>query len=112
MDDGDWLFHSFDIFIAYIEWEGGGKSRPVLVLEKQDKSVNVFKITTQYENKSDAIRSQYFKILDWQFSGLAKQSYVDTNSIQLVPLSAFHDKSPIGRLSEADTRRLTEFLRN
>jgi hypothetical protein len=43
--------------------------------------VDVYQITIQYENKSEAIQSLYFKINDWAQAGLDKQSYVDTIEI-------------------------------
>jgi hypothetical protein len=100
----------FDIFIAYIFWGSGGKKRPVLILEQQPTVVYVFNITTQYENKSDTVRSKYFKINDWQQAGLDKPSYVDTNSVLDLPLVALDGKTAIGRLTESDKRKLIEFL--
>ena len=100
----------FDIFIAYISWGNEGKKRPVLILEQQTTVVNVFNITTQYENKSDAIRSKYFKITDWKQAGLDKQSYVDTNIVRDLPPTAFDGKSAIGKLSESDMKKFLEFL--
>ena len=100
----------FDIFIAYISWSYGGKMRPVLVLDQQDTVVFVFSITTQYENKSETVRSKYFKINDWQYAGLERQSYVDTNAVRDLPPAALEGKSKIGKLSETDTKNLVEFL--
>ena len=54
----------FDIFIAYVSWGSGGKKRPVLILAQMAGGITVFNITTQYDDKSDAIRSKYFT--DWQ----------------------------------------------
>ena len=55
---------AFDVFITYVSWGDGGKMRPVLILGQQESIVYVFSITTQYENKSEAIRAGYFKIHD------------------------------------------------
>jgi len=63
----------FDIFVAYIEWGEGGKIRPILIIERQEKIITVFNITTQYEHKSEIIRNKYFKINDWKQAGLEKQ---------------------------------------
>ena len=73
---------TFDIFIAYVSWSDGGKLRPVLVIEQQEDMLSVFNITTQYEGKSDVIRSKYFKITDWNQAGLNKPSYIDTGIIR------------------------------
>ena len=100
----------FDIYITYISWGERGKKRPVLILEKQKTIVSVFNITTQYENKNEAIRAKYFKINDWQQAGLTKQSYVDTHTIRDLPVAALMGKSEIGRLTESDVQKLIEFL--
>ena len=100
----------FDIFITYVSWGDSGKNRPVLVIELKETIVSVFNITTQYKNKNDNIRSNYFKINDWSQAGLFKQSYIDTNIIRDIPISAFDGKAEIGRLTENDISRLIEFL--
>lgn len=100
----------FDIFIAYVSWGNSGKHRPVLIIEQQVKTMSVFNITTQYENKNKTIRNKYFKIIDWQQAGLNQQSYVDTNTLRDLPKIAWKDKIVIGRLTESDIRRLFEFL--
>jgi len=102
--------NQFDIFIAYISWGSDGKNRPVLVLLTNDNNIYVYPITTQYENKSESIREQYFKINDWIQSGLSKQSYVDTGTLIKLPVSVLKNKTPIGRLSIADKQKLLEFL--
>ena len=101
---------TFDIYIAFVSWGDGGKMRPVLILEQEEALVFVFNITTQYENKSKAIRDKYFKINDWQQAGLEKQSYVDTNIIRELPSAIFDCKLEIGRLSSADEQGLIEFI--
>ena len=100
----------FDIFIAYVSWGGSGKSRPVLIIEQQEAIVSAFKITTQYESKSEAIREKYFVINDWQKAGLDRSSYVDTNEILDIPAKVFAGKVEIGRLTAADEHRLIEFI--
>jgi len=100
----------FDIFIAYISWDGGGKHRPVLVLALGDSQTLALPITSQYENKSDAIKAKYFKIVDWQESGLDKQSYIDTGTLLSFPASVVRKKTPVGRLSVQDKQRLIVFL--
>jgi hypothetical protein len=106
----EWVMNIFDIFIAYISWGSEGKKRPVLILEQQSTVINVFNITTQYGNKSDLIRSKYFKINDWQEAGLDKQSYVDTNVVRGLPPSALAGKTAIGKLTESDVQKFLEFL--
>lgn len=99
-----------DIFIAYMSWDGGGKDRPVLVFVVNADTVNVYQITTKYEDKSENIRSQYFKINDWAQAGLNQQSYVDTGTLIELSMTAFKSKTPIGELTENDKLRLLEFF--
>jgi len=100
----------FEIFITSISWETGSKNRPVLVILLNDESIFVYPITTQYENKSEAIRSQYFRINDWIQAGLDKQSYIDTGTLLILPLAVIKNKNPIGKLTIADKQKLLEFL--
>ena len=100
----------FDIFIMYISWGGDGKNRPVLVLILDDEVVDIYQITTKYEEKSEAIRETHFKIADWVQAGLEKQSYIDTGTLISLPIAALKNKSPIGELTENDKLRLLEFL--
>ena len=100
----------FDIYIAFVSWGSSGKRRPVLILEESAVGVTVFIITTQYKNKSEAIRAKYFVINDWQQAGLDSQSYVDTNNTITLPLTAIDSNSPIGKLSSTDEMRLLEFI--
>ena len=100
----------FDIYIAFVSWGSGGKSRPVLILEQSVSNVTVFSITTQYNSKSEAIRAKYFAINDWQQAGLDSQSYVDTNNTITLPLTAIDSNYQVGKLSLADEIRLIEFI--
>ena len=100
----------YDIFITYISWGDSGKWRPVLILEHQETVVHVFNITTQYDNKSETVRHKYFKIKDWQQAGLSKQSYIDTNIIRDVPVSALEGSPRIGKLSKRDVQDFIVFL--
>ena len=100
----------FDIYIAFISWGSDGKNRPVLVLEESAGNVTVFTITTQYKNKSVAIRAKYFIINDWQQAGLDSQSYIDTNNTVTLPITAVNTNNPIGKLSASDEIRLIEFI--
>jgi len=102
--------NTFDIFLTYVSWGDSGKTRPVLVLEQNGAVVSVLNITTQYENKSEAVRSKYFKINDWKQAGLDRQSYADTNVIRDLPLVALDGKAAIGRLTNADVHRLLDFI--
>jgi len=100
----------FDIFIAHISWGDGGKNRPVLAFILSDDTVDVYQITTKYEEKSEPIQAQYFKLDDWIQAGLAIQSYIDTGTLITLTMTTFSNKSAIGRLTENDKRRFLEFL--
>lgn len=100
----------FDIFIAYISWGDAGKARPVLVFNQNDDRVSVLTITTQYESKSEFVRTKYFKINEWQQASLERPSYIDTGSMFELPKTVFDAKTPIGRLTVNDKIRLLGFL--
>jgi len=106
------LIKPFDIYITYITWGVNGKNRPVLVVITNNDSVDVYKITTKYDDKSESIRSQYFKINDWTQSGLEMQSYVDTGTLISLSKETFKSKSKIGELTINDKIRLLEFFNN
>jgi len=100
----------FEIFIVYISWGIGGKSRPVLAFLLNDDKISVYPITSQYDDKSTAIRARYFKINEWSQAGLDKQSYVDTGILINLPVAVVDAKKTIGELSAKDKHRLLEFL--
>jgi len=100
----------FELFITYVSWGSGGKNRPVLVLLLSEDTISVFPVTTQYENKSESIKSRYFKINDWLQAGLDKQSYIDTGILLSFPISVIKNKKPIGKLTISDKKRLLAFL--
>ena len=100
----------FDIYITYVSWGSGGKRRPVLILAENMDHVIVFKITTQFEGKSESIQAKYFTINEWRQAGLSKQSYIDTNNTITLPHVAVDNMNPIGKLSVTDERRLIEFI--
>jgi hypothetical protein len=95
----------YDLHIAYVSWGGDGKRRPVLVLSSDQREAAVFQITSQYNNKSVVIQSQYIPIEDWVQAGLAKQSYIDIGRIIDLPLSTIQP-APIGNLSKNDLLKL------
>jgi len=99
-----------DIFITYVSWENDGKIRPVLVFIINENDIDIYQITTQYNNKSETIRGQYFKIDDWTQAGLDRQSYIDTGTLITLPLSTFKNQKSIGHLTESDKIRFLNFL--
>jgi hypothetical protein len=109
---GKWLMKPFDIFIAYISWGESGKNRPVLAFILSEDTVDVYKITTKYDSKSETIRANYFKINDWTQAGLGAQSYVDLGTLITLEMATFEGKTPIGNLTESDKQRFLDFLDN
>jgi hypothetical protein len=99
----------YDLHIAFIKWGSDGKSRPVVILSLSSEIVTVLSITSQYENKGDAIRAKYLPIMDWQYAGLRKQSYIDIASRNALPIMLLHSPK-IGRLSQRDILLLIEAL--
>ena len=99
----------YSLHIAYVSWDGDGKRRPVLVLSSDQKEVAVFQITSQYNNKSAVIQSQYIPIDDWAQAGLTKQSYIDIGRIIDLPISVIQPL-PIGNLSKNDLRKLLDAM--
>jgi len=106
------MMKPFDIFISYIAWGTGGKARPVMMYASSAEYVIIYPITTQYVNKSEAIKAKYFKINDWMQAGLDKQSYIDTGTSFKQLASLYNNVKPIGRLTETDKKRLLEFLKH
>ena len=99
-----------EIYIAYISWDNGGKRRPVVFLAKDDGYAEVLRITSQFANKSEAVKAQYLEITDWKQAGLSKLSYIDTIETVEVPLAMISLPIPIGKLTENDKKRLLETL--
>ena len=100
----------FDVFIAHISWGEYGKRRPVLVYALDENHVRLYPITTQYDNKSPAIKAKYFTIHDLSCAGLVKPSYIDTGTRLKQPVSILNNIEPIGKLSNNDKLRLIQFL--
>ncbi|MCL2873839.1 MAG: type II toxin-antitoxin system PemK/MazF family toxin [Defluviitaleaceae bacterium] len=99
----------YDIHIAYVSWGDDGKRRPILVLSSDQKEVAVFQITSQYDNKSAAIKSQLIPIDEWAQAGLAKQSYIDIGRIVELPITAIQPMR-VGSLSKDDLRKLIDAM--
>jgi hypothetical protein len=100
----------FEIYIAYVSWVSGGKSRPVLALLSDGDKISAYPITSRYAGKSETVRAKYFKINGWSQLGLDRQSYVDTGTLISFPAAVIDGKKPIGEMSAEDKRRLLDFL--
>jgi hypothetical protein len=102
-----------DIATAYLAYTdgSGGKRRPLLIVDTDREYYSIFKITSQYEQKSPAIKANYFEIKDWKSAGLFKASYIDTLTLVKLPKAIYRDKPKmIGELQQADIKALNRFL--
>lgn len=103
-----------DIYIANVPFdEGTGeKIRPALVIEVDREQVMVFKVTSQYRNKSVQIKRLYYPIKEWQQAGLKKQSYVDIHRLYRLSKKWIFSHQPIGKLTDIDRLALFNFIKN
>ncbi|MFS1663449.1 hypothetical protein [Streptococcus sp. zg-JUN1979] len=87
----------------------GSKTRPVVVVKLNGEKITFYKITSQFENKSEYIKSKYYEIKDWLRAGLTKPSWVDT--IQSITVNENEiEIRVVGRFSNRDILGLREFL--
>ncbi|EHN58634.1 hypothetical protein [Oenococcus kitaharae] len=95
------------LYVSFVE-TNGGKSRPVLIRRVSEQTVEAFKITSKYQNKSAYIKQQYYPIQDWQSAGLKKPSWVDLGNIYRFPKAGLNFKE-IGHLSKLDQNNIADF---
>ena len=102
-----------DIYIANVPFDEGtgSKVRPALVIEVGKERVMVFKVTSQYQNKSTQIKKLYYPIKEWQQAGLKKQSYVDIHKLYDLSKKWVFSKQPIGKLTNLDRLALFNFIK-
>ncbi|MGQ4572562.1 type II toxin-antitoxin system PemK/MazF family toxin [Leuconostoc pseudomesenteroides] len=100
-----------DVIIAFVSFvEGtGGKSRPVLVQTADESSISGLGLTSQYTNKSQHIKKQYYKIKDWQAAGLKKPTWIDIERTVRLPKHRVQ-VSAIGKLTDRDIEGLVSFI--
>ncbi|MDG9734289.1 hypothetical protein [Leuconostoc pseudomesenteroides] len=98
--------------LAYDEGrEAGSKVRPAFVVKYDNQKIAYYKITSQFNNKSDYFQNKYFEIKDWVYAGLKKPSWIDTFKICRVDEQYVVIKFA-GYLSANDEARFVEFLSN
>lgn len=95
------------LYVSYVE-TNGGKSRPVLIRKVSAQTVEAYKITSKYKNKSDYIKQQYYPIKEWQAAGLRKPSWVDIGNLYRFPKRGLTFKG-IGHLSKRDQNEIADF---
>lgn len=102
-----------DLYWAYVGFTdiAEGKTRPVLYIRQTKKDYIVFRLSSQYDNKSEFIQSKYIEIIDWKSVGLSRKSWIDTVQTYHLPI----DKTKltyIGKLSKTDFERLINYLKD
>lgn len=86
-----------------------GKKRPIIIQYADEHTIQFLSITSKYENKSDAIKKQYYPIQEWQEIGLSKKSWIDICSLREVEREYF-SLEVIGELTTLDIKGLTNFI--
>lgn len=101
-----------DIYIADVPFDEGtgSKVRPALVIEVGSEKVVVFKVTSQYKNKSEKIKKMYYPIKEWEKAGLKKESCVDTHKLYRLAKRWIFSRKPIGKLTAIDRLGIFEFI--
>ncbi|HFI0302710.1 TPA: hypothetical protein ACGO1N_002403 [Streptococcus suis] len=89
----------------------GSKIRPGVVIKFNNEIIRTYRLTSQYENKSEYIKSRYLEIIDWAKAKLKKPSWIDTIQYYDIENKGFNIKI-IGKLSDRDVARLKEFIRD
>ncbi|MGT2807574.1 hypothetical protein DIX60_06215 [Streptococcus iniae] len=87
----------------------GSKVRPAIVVKFNNEVIRTYRLTTQYESKSDYIKSQYLEVIDWAKANLKRRSWIDTIKYYDLDKDSFNINI-IGKLSDRDIDRLKEFL--
>ena len=68
---------------------------------------------SQYKDKSDYIKLQYYPIRDWRQAGLQKSPYIDIRSTMSFDFREILSSGKyIGQLSHTDVIELTKFIQN
>ncbi|MDV5987546.1 type II toxin-antitoxin system PemK/MazF family toxin [Streptococcus canis] len=103
----------YSVLVSRVKYSdgAGSKVRPAIVVKFNNEMIRTYRVTTQYENKSDYIKSQYLEIIDWVQANLKRQSWIDTVKYYNVSNDEFNIKI-IGKLSNRDIERLKDFLKN
>lgn len=105
--------NSLDIFIVDLAYRGeikGHKTRPVLIVAVGSNVIFAYKITSQYEQKSDRVKQKYYPIKYWQEAHLKKPSYVDIITAAELDFEDLKGKKRIGMLSDEDARGLFDMI--
>lgn len=94
--------------------DGKGKVRYTVEIGQLSLGVVLLdSITSQYHNKSDYIKRQYYPIKDWLQAGLSKPSYIDIKSTRQYNFAEILKYGThTGQLTLRDVQDLAEFIRS
>lgn len=64
-----------DIAVTYVKFvdKHNGKTRPIVIIDQNERDYIAFKLTTQFAHKSAKIQANYYEMKEWHFSGLEKK---------------------------------------
>lgn len=104
----------YRIFVKFGSDTLEGKERYTVEIGKTNLTVVLLdSITSQYENKSDFIKLQYYPIRDWRQAGLKKSSYIDIRSTMSFDFREILSSGKyVGKLSDTDVVELAKFIKN
>jgi mRNA interferase MazF len=97
------------IHVSYVN-SNSGKRRPVLILQDASDYLTFFRLTTKFDNKSYRIQKQYYRIRDWEQTGLKQISYIDIGTVMMMKKIDTNKILPIGHLSVHDIQELNKFI--
>ncbi|MGV3007243.1 hypothetical protein [Streptococcus pluranimalium] len=102
----------YKLLVATIEYADGtgSKTRPAMVITFNNEVIKVLRLTSQFDNKFEKIRSQYFEIIDWYKAGLKKPSWIDTVRYYEVSNKEY-EFDILGKLTDRDIERFKEFIK-
>ena len=105
----------YKIYVAYDKKSNDGKERYVVQLGKTqiEIGVSMSSITSQYDEKSEFVKEQYYEIKDWQQAGLKKKSYVDIRSkTTFTFVEVLRLGKCVGELTAKDMFGLMDFIKS
>lgn len=103
----------YRIYVAFADKKGGKKRYTVEVGQLRLGVVLLDSITSQYQEKSDFIKKQYYPIQDWHQAGLKKPSYIDIRSSRSYQIEeVLKHGQYAGQLTLRDVQGLADFIRS
>ena len=105
----------YKIYVAFDKNSNDGKERYVVQIGQTQilVGVSMSSITSQYEQKSEFIKAQYYEIQDWQQAGLKKKSYVDIRSkTTYTVVEVMQLGKCVGQLTAKDMLGLMDFIKS